>query len=175
MGQRRFLDKESINAAIRHLAAQVIKDGHENLALVGIKRRGVPIAERMLKVIKEVHNIDVAYGTLDITLYRDDLTQVADNPQFKGGEFNFELEGKRVVLIDDVLYTGRTIRAAMDALIHHGRPSKIELAVLVDRGWREFPIEANYAPHKIATSANEVVKVHLEEVDGHDDVEIVYL
>jgi pyrimidine operon attenuation protein / uracil phosphoribosyltransferase len=175
MGHRRFLDKASVHSAISHLAELVLKDGHENLALVGIKRRGVPIAERMVKIIKEKHGQDVKYGVLDITLYRDDLTQVADSPQYKGSEFNFELEGSRVVLVDDVLYTGRTIRAAMDALIRHGRPSKIELAVLVDRGWREFPIEANYAPHRIATSANEVVKVHLEEVDGKDEVEIVYL
>ncbi|MDF1662364.1 MAG: bifunctional pyr operon transcriptional regulator/uracil phosphoribosyltransferase PyrR [Planctomycetota bacterium] len=175
MGQRRFLDKESVQAAIEHLADQVVRDGFENLALVGIKRRGVPIAERMLKAIKEKHGKDVLYGVLDITLYRDDLTQIAEKPQFKGSDFNFELSGKRVVLIDDVLYTGRTIRAAMDALIRQGRPAKIELGVLVDRGWREFPIEANYAPHRIATSANEVVKVHLQEVDGEDDVEIVYL
>ena len=142
-------------------------------ALVGIKRRGVPIADRMVKSIKNRLGLDVKSGVLDITLYRDDLSQVADDPMIKGGEFSFPLEGMRVVLIDDVLFTGRTIRAAMDALIRHGRPAKIELAVLVDRGHREFPIEANYAPHRIATTDDEVVKVNLEEIDGEDFVEIV--
>ena len=155
----------------------VIRDGQKDLALVGIKRRGVPIAQRMCRYITKAHGITLPCGTLDITLYRDDLSQVAENPLIKGGEFSFALEGRRVVLIDDVLFTGRTIRAAMDGLIRHGRPAKIELAVLIDRGHREFPIEANYAPHRIATTMREVVKVHLEEIpgDGEDGVEIVYI
>lgn len=175
MSKRRFLDRESIAAAIDRLCEQVVHAGTENLAIVGIKRRGVPIAERMVKRIKELFGKDVKYGTLDITLYRDDLTQVADDPVIKGQDFDFKLEGTRVVLTDDVLYTGRTVRAAMDALIRHGRPAKIELAVLVDRGHREFPIEANYAPFRISTTDREVVKVHLDEVDGQEDVEIVYI
>ena len=171
---RCFLDKTSLNAAIQRLAEQTIAGGADNLALVGIKRRGVPIAERMKAHLKSKFDLDVKFGTLDITLYRDDLSQVAEDPLIKGEQLGFELEGMRVVLVDDVLFTGRTIRAAMDALIRHGRPAKIELAVLVDRGHREFPIEANYAPHRIATTDKEVVKVHLEEIDGRDDIEIVY-
>jgi len=172
---RQFLDKESVASAIERLAELVIQQGTEDLVLVGIKRRGVPIADRMVKYLKESHGLEIRSGTLDITLYRDDLSQIADSPVIKGGHFDFPLEGTRVVLIDDVLFTGRTIRAAMDALIRHGRPAKMELAVLVDRGWREFPIEANYAPHRIATTMKEVVKVHLEEIDGVDKVEINYL
>lgn len=175
MEKRQFLDKASVEAAIARLSEQVVRDGIDNLALVGIKRRGVPIAERMKRMIEKDHGVSVRCGTLDITLYRDDLSMLGENPQVKGGQFDFDLKGLRVVLIDDVLFTGRTIRAAMDALIRHGRPAKIELAVLVDRGWREFPIEANYAPHKIATTLKEVIKVHLEEIDGKDAVEIVYL
>lgn len=175
MEKRVFLDKASLQAAIKRLAEQVCRSGLDQLVLVGIKRRGVPIAQRMHAAIKAATGREVLIGDLDITLYRDDLTEVGSAPQVKGGQLNFPLEGKRVVLIDDVLYTGRTVRAALDAVISHGRPAKIELAVLVDRGHRELPIEANYAPHRIATSDDEVVKVQLEEVDGVDRVEIATL
>src|SRR5258708_17145934 len=142
------------------------------LALVGIQRGGVPLARRIADAIAEHEGARVPVGALDITFYRDDLSLVAQQPVVKGTDLPFDLNGSTVVLVDDVLYTGRTIRAAMDALVDFGRPQAIRLAVLVDRGHRELPIRADHGGKNVPTSREELVRVHLEEIDAEDGVEI---
>jgi pyrimidine operon attenuation protein/uracil phosphoribosyltransferase len=148
--------------------------GVEELALVGIRTRGVPIARRLAQAIKEINGHEVPTGALDITLYRDDLMRhpVGPQPVVRRTEIPFSIDGKRILLVDDVLYTGRTIRAALDALIDFGRPQSIQLVVLVDRGHRELPIKADYVGKNLPTAASESVQVHLMEVDGRDEVEV---
>ena len=148
--------------------------GIEELALVGIRTRGVPIARRLAQAIKEINGHEVPTGALDITLYRDDLMRHAVGPQpvVRRTEIPFSIDGKRILLVDDVLYTGRTIRAALDALIDFGRPQSIQLVVLVDRGHRELPIKADYVGKNLPTAASESVQVHLMEIDGRDEVEV---
>lgn len=169
-----ILDADGMRRAISRIAHEIIEKnkGVENLVLVGIRRRGVPLAERLAKRIKEIENREVPMGVLDITLYRDDLTTVTHQPVLHKTDIPFAIEGKIVVLTDDVLYTGRTIRAALDALIDLGRPKAIQLAVLVDRGHRELPIRADYVGKNVPTSGREIVSVHLNEVDGEDKVTI---
>jgi pyrimidine operon attenuation protein/uracil phosphoribosyltransferase len=140
------------------------------LALVGIQRRGVPLARRIAEAISENEGAAVPVGALDITFYRDDLSLIAQQPVVKGTDLPFDLNGATVVLVDDVLYTGRTIRAAMDALVDFGRPQAIRLAVLVDRGHRELPIRADHVGKNVPTSREEVVRVHVAEIDGEDAV-----
>jgi pyrimidine operon attenuation protein / uracil phosphoribosyltransferase len=149
--------------------------GVEELALVGIRTRGVPLAKRLAKAIHEINGHEVPTGALDITLYRDDLmrTAVGAQPVIRKTEIPFSIDDKRILLVDDVLYTGRTIRAALDALIEFGRPQVIQLVVLVDRGHRELPIKADYVGKNLPTSQTQSVQVHLMEVDGRDEVEIV--
>ncbi len=177
MARRKILDRRGVDACMDRLARDILLNcgDLERLAIIGIRRRGVPIADRVAAKIKEIDGRSPKTGALDITLYRDDLTLVAASgqPVVSKTEVPFPVQGLRVILCDDVLFTGRTVRAAMDALLALGRPSKIELAVLVDRGFRELPIEANYIADKIATTSEEVVKVHLAEVDGEDYIEIV--
>jgi pyrimidine operon attenuation protein/uracil phosphoribosyltransferase len=177
MSRRRILDKKAVDTCMDRLAREILKKGDrlEDLAIIGIRRRGVPIAERVAERIGEIKGARPRAGALDITLYRDDLTLVAAQPVVTKTEVEFPVEGLRVVLCDDVLYTGRTVRAAIDALLALGRPSKIELAVIVDRGFRELPIEANYVAEYVDTTSDEVVKVHLAEIDGEDFVEVVSL
>lgn len=172
---RRILDKKAVDTCMDRLARDILKKttNFDDLAIIGIRRRGVPIAERVAARILEIKGKAPRTGALDITLYRDDLTLVAAQPVVNRTEIDYPVEGLRVVLCDDVLYTGRTVRAAMDALLAIGRPARIELAVLVDRGFRELPIEANYVAEHVDTTANEVVKVHLAEIDGEDFIEIV--
>jgi pyrimidine operon attenuation protein/uracil phosphoribosyltransferase len=148
--------------------------GVEEIALVGIRTRGVPIARRLAQAIKEINGHEVPTGALDITLYRDDLMRHAVGPQpvVRRTEIPFSIDGKRILLVDDVLYTGRTIRAALDALIDFGRPQSIQLVVLVDRGHRELPIKADYVGKNLPTAASESVQVHLTEIDGRDEVEV---
>jgi pyrimidine operon attenuation protein/uracil phosphoribosyltransferase len=148
--------------------------GVEELALVGIRTRGVPIARRLAQAIKEINGHEVPTGALDITLYRDDLMRhpVGPQPVVRRTEIPFSIDGKRILLVDDVLYTGRTIRAALDALIDFGRPQSIQLVVLVDRGHRELPIKADYVGKNLPTAASESVQVHLMEIDGRDEVEV---
>ncbi|KKM12904.1 bifunctional pyrimidine regulatory protein PyrR uracil phosphoribosyltransferase [Clostridiales bacterium PH28_bin88] len=167
-----IMDSEKIRRALTRIAHEVIERnrGVDNLALIGIRRRGVPLAERLSRGIKEIEGAGVPVGILDITLYRDDLTTLAQQPVLHKTEVPFPVTGKRVVLVDDVLYTGRTVRAALDAIIDLGRPECIQLAVLVDRGHRELPIRADYVGKNVPTSRREVVAVHLEEVDGIDKV-----
>lgn len=177
MARRKILDKRGVDQCMERLARDILMNcgDLDKLAIIGIRRRGVPIAERIAAKIKEIDGRAPKSGALDITLYRDDLTLVAASgqPVVSKTEVNFPVEGLRVVLCDDVLFTGRTVRAAMDALLAIGRPAKIELAVMVDRGYRELPIEANYVAETLTTTAEEVVKVHLAEVDGADYIEIV--
>ncbi|MCO5168933.1 MAG: bifunctional pyr operon transcriptional regulator/uracil phosphoribosyltransferase PyrR [Planctomycetes bacterium] len=172
---RRILDKKAVDACMDRLARDILKRsrGLDDLAVIGIRRRGVPIAERVAARIKELEGHAPRTGALDITLYRDDLTLVAAQPVVSKTEIDYPVEGLRVVLCDDVLFTGRTVRAAMDALLAIGRPARIELAVLVDRGFRELPVEANYVAERVETTINEVVKVHLAEIDGEDFVEVL--
>jgi len=148
--------------------------GVEELALVGIRTRGVPIARRLAQAIAEINGHEVPTGVLDITLYRDDLMRHAVGPQplVRRTEIPFSIDDKKILLVDDVLYTGRTIRAALDALIDFGRPRSIQLVVLVDRGHRELPIKADYVGKNLPTSLAQSVQVHLLEVDGRDEVEI---
>ncbi len=166
-----------INRALTRIAHEIVESnkGAQNLALVGIHTRGVPIAEHLAGLIESFENVKPLLGKLDITLYRDDLSEIALQPVVKRTEVPFDIQGVRVVLCDDVLYTGRTARAALDALIDMGRPSVIQYAVLVDRGHRELPIRADFVGKNVPTSKQEVVKVKLESVDGEEGVDLMEL
>jgi pyrimidine operon attenuation protein / uracil phosphoribosyltransferase len=170
----KILDKNSIEKALKRMAHEIIENAAsmDGTVLIGIKNRGAYIAERLADKIKDITGSRPAVGALDITLYRDDLTQVSDTPVVHATEITFDIEGKRVVLVDDVLFTGRTIRCALDALIDFGRPKQIQLAVLVDRGHRELPIRADYVGKNVPTAAKELVEVRLAESDGKDEVVI---
>ena len=169
-----IMDEEQIRRALTRIAHEIIEKnkGIDNLAIVGIRRRGVPLAQRLSEIIKEIEGTNLPLGILDITLYRDDLTTLAQQPILHKTDVPFQVEGKKVILVDDVLYTGRTIRAALDALIDLGRPEVIQLAVLVDRGHRELPIRADYIGKNVPTSKKELVSVQLSEIDGQDQVDI---
>jgi pyrimidine operon attenuation protein / uracil phosphoribosyltransferase len=171
----RLLDKDTLNRSLMRIAHEILEKnkGTKGLCLVGIRNRGVYLANRLADYIEKIEKERVAVGTLDITLYRDDLTMIAQQPLVHKTEIDFDITGKNVVLVDDVLYTGRTIRAALDALVDLGRPRSIQLAVLVDRGHRELPIRAEYVGKNIPTSQNETVEVRLNEIDGSDEVVIV--
>jgi len=171
---RRIMTADEVRRATVRISHEIIEKhgGTDGLALVGIQRRGVPLARRIAAAIREHEGVDLPVGALDITFYRDDLSLVAQQPIVKGTDLRFDLNGSTVVLVDDVLYTGRTIRAAMDALVDFGRPHAIRLAVLVDRGHRELPIRADHVGKNVPTSREEVVKVKLEEVDGEDGVDL---
>lgn len=170
-----LMDSTEMGRALTRIAHEIIEQnkGAENLALVGIHTRGVPIAEYLANLIETFEGVTPQVGKLDITLYRDDLTEIALQPVVKKTEVPFDVEGMRIVLIDDVLYTGRTARAALDALIDMGRPAVIQYAVLVDRGHRELPIRADYVGKNLPTSKQEVVKVKLESIDGDEGVELM--
>ena len=161
-----------MNRAIRRMAIEVVERnrGLENLMIVGIRSRGVPIGERMTAEIEQMEGHPVPFGILDITLYRDDLTTIAPQPVVKPTKFPEPINDKVIVLVDDVLYTGRTVRAALDALIDFGRPRQVMLAVLIDRGHRELPIYADVIGKTVPTDADEVIKVKLAETDGEDEV-----
>lgn len=168
------LDPEAIRRAITRIAHEIIEqhEGTQNLAIVGIRTRGAVLAERLGKAISEIDGVEIPVGALDITLYRDDLTTIGPNPVVHQTEIPFEPADQKIVLVDDVLFTGRTVRAALDALVDYGRPAKIELAVLVDRGHRELPIRPDFVGKNLPTSAEEVVIVRLMETDGADEVVI---
>ncbi|MEA2164645.1 MAG: pyrimidine operon attenuation protein / uracil phosphoribosyltransferase [Thermoanaerobaculia bacterium] len=173
--KKRLLDGPRMNRAIRRMAIEILEKnrGTDDLIIVGIRSRGVPIAERMAKEIEEMEGHPVSSGILDITLYRDDLTTIAPQPVVKPTKLPEPIDDKIVVLVDDVLYTGRTIRAALDALIDFGRPKAVMLAVLIDRGHRELPIHADIIGKTVPTDANEVIKVKLTETDDEDEVLIM--
>jgi pyrimidine operon attenuation protein/uracil phosphoribosyltransferase len=168
----RILDAEKIRSTLTRIAHEILEKNKsaDDLALVGIRTRGVPMARRIAEIIREIGGHDVPVGVLDINLYRDDLSQIADLPILKKTDIPFRVGGKRIVLIDDVLFTGRTIRAALDALIDLGRPKVIQLAVLVDRGHRELPIRADIVGKNVPTSLDETIDVRFKETDGKDEV-----
>jgi len=170
-----IMDDKTIDRAITRVAHEILEKnkGTKNLALLGIRTRGVPLAERVLEKIKEIEGAELSLGILDITLYRDDLSTIAKLPIVNGTQIDFDINDKKLILIDDVLYTGRTVRAALDAIVDIGRPSSIQLMVLVDRGHRELPIRADYVGKNVPTSKKEIVKVNLKEVDGENSVLIV--
>jgi pyrimidine operon attenuation protein/uracil phosphoribosyltransferase len=169
-----IIDADGIRRIVTRIAHEIVErnKGVDDLVLVGIRRRGVPIAQRLARKIAEFEGKAPTEGTLDITLYRDDLSLVAHQPVLGATEIPVDVNGKVAVLVDDVLYTGRTARAAMDALIDRGRPRSIQLAVVVDRGHRELPIRADYVGKNVPTSRKEVIGVKLIEVDGVDSVVI---
>ena len=169
-----ILDSTSFNRVIKRIAHQIIEKNSDvqNIAIIGIKTRGVPIAERVAKSIFEIEKLKVNVGVLDITLYRDDLTHISPDPVINATDIPPDINNKTVVLADDVIYTGRTVRAAMDAVMNIGRPSKIELFTMVDRGHRELPIRADFVGKNIPTSHSEMIKVNLLEIDGKDNIEI---
>ncbi len=170
-----LMDADKIRRTLTRIAHEIIEKnkGTENLALIGIRRRGVPLARRLAENIKEIEGRPVNMGVLDITLYRDDLSTLAQQPVVHKTEVPFSVSGKKLVLVDDVLFTGRTVRAALDAIIDLGRPACIQLAVLVDRGHRELPIRADYVGKNVPTSRRkELVSVKLKEIDSLDSVVI---
>lgn len=169
-----IMDADQMRRAIVRISHEIIEknEGIENVVLVGIRTRGVPLAERLAKSIEAIENTKLQTGSLDITLYRDDLSSLAYNPIVHDTEIDFDLNGKTVVLVDDVLYTGRTIRAALDAIIDMGRPKAIQLAVMVDRGHRELPIRADYVGKNVPTSRKESIEVMLTEMGEADEVVI---
>jgi pyrimidine operon attenuation protein/uracil phosphoribosyltransferase len=171
----RLMSASEIERTLVRLAHQIVEksNGSEDLALIGIKRRGVPLAERLAKLIAGIEKRPVDTGTLDIQFYRDDLTTAGVRPVVTPGAIGFDVGGRDVVLCDDVLYTGRTIRAALDALFDHGRPRRVQLAVLIDRGHRELPIEATYVGKTVPTSSREIIEVKFREVDNDEQVLLV--
>lgn len=171
----KILDKDTLQRSLMRIAHEILEKnkGTQDLCLVGIRNRGAFLAKRLADCVGKIESAEVPVGILDITLYRDDLTLIAAGPLVHKTEIDFDINDKNVVLVDDVLYTGRTVRAALDALMDFGRPKSIQLAVLIDRGHRELPVRADYAGKNIPTAKNETVEVRLEEVDGRDEVVIV--
>ncbi|MBI4747759.1 MAG: bifunctional pyr operon transcriptional regulator/uracil phosphoribosyltransferase PyrR [Acidobacteria bacterium] len=171
----RLMDAPQMNRVLARMASEIVERNHgsQDLLLTGIRRRGVPLAERMADRIAELEGSRPPVGILDITLYRDDLTLVASAPVVNQTEMPEDITSYTIVLVDDVLYTGRTIRAALDALFHIGRPKCVQLAVMVDRGFRELPIQADYIGEKVATKASEIVKVMIDSIDDINQVLIV--
>lgn len=168
----KVLDEKSIEKAITRISHEILERNKEagELVIVGIRNRGEYLGNRIVRSIEKIQGTKIPFGILDITLYRDDLTEIAEQPILKETKINFDITHKKVVLVDDVLFTGRTIRCAMDQLIDFGRPSVIQLAVLIDRGHRELPIKADYVGKNVPTALNEVVEVKLMEVDDTDEV-----
>ena len=172
-GSRQVMDARAIERALVRIAHEILERNKdtEQLAFVGIRSRGVHLAERIRRAIQEIEaGTLVPFGVVDITLYRDDLDRGLQNPVVQGTDIPFAVDGRRILLVDDVLFTGRTVRAAMDALVDFGRPQSIQLAVLVDRGHRELPIRADFVGKNLPTSLGEQVRVRLAEVDGQDEV-----
>ncbi|HEY8393226.1 MAG TPA: bifunctional pyr operon transcriptional regulator/uracil phosphoribosyltransferase PyrR [Thermaerobacter sp.] len=171
----RIMDKEALRRALIRIAHEIVERNRDldQVVFIGIRRRGVPMAQRLARAIEEFEGRKLPVGILDITLYRDDLSRLSEKPRVNKTEVPFPVEGKHVILCDDVLYTGRTIRAALDAIFDLGRPQTVQLAVLVDRGHREIPIRADYVGKNVPTSRREVIECRLEEVDGVDEVWIM--
>lgn len=170
--KKEIIDAKGIKRALTRIAHEIVEKnkGTDNLVLVGIRTRGVPLARRLAARIKEFEGIEIPVGILDITLYRDDLSTIANQPIVHQTEIPFDITGKKIVLVDDVLFTGRTVRAALDALVDLGRPKAIQLAIMVDRGHRELPIRADFVGKNLPTSRNEVISVNLKEIDGSDKI-----
>jgi pyrimidine operon attenuation protein/uracil phosphoribosyltransferase len=170
-----LLSASEIERTLVRLAHEIVEknNGVQNLALVGIRRRGIPLAQRVAAILERIEKCPVPVGTLDITLYRDDLSTIGHKPQVKPKELECDIVGKDVVLVDDVLYTGRTIRAALDALFDCGRPRRVQLLVLIDRGHRELPIEATFVGRRVQTTKQEVIEVKLQDTDESEKVMLV--
>lgn len=175
MPEKIILSSEDIRRALVRIAHEILErnKGAQELVFVGMRTRGVPLAKRLAQLIQNFENVIIPVGALDISLYRDDLASLNLKPVVKRTDIPANITDKRVILVDDVLYTGRSIRAAMDALIDLGRPKFIQLAVLIDRGHREFPIRADYVGKNIPTSRYEEIKVYVKEIDGRDEVAIL--
>ena len=171
----KIMDVKAIGRSMRRIALEIVEynKSMEDVYLVGIKSRGVPMADRLSIYLKEIEKLDVKTGIIDISLYRDDLSKVAENPVHNGTHIDFEVENAKIILIDDVLYTGRTVRAAIDAILDIGRPKEIQLCVLIDRGHKELPIRADYIGRSVPTSSEEIIKVSFMETDGEENVKIV--
>lgn len=169
-----LLDEEAIKRTLRRISHEIIEKnkGVEDIVLIGIRRRGYPIAEKIAENIKQFEGVQVPVGSVDITLYRDDLTTLGDKPLLKDKHLGVDVQDKNVILVDDVLYTCRTARAAIDAVIDTGRPLCIQLAVLIDRGHKELPIRADYVGKNIPTSKDELVSVNISDIDNDDSVKI---
>ncbi|MDN5344276.1 MAG: pyrimidine operon attenuation protein / uracil phosphoribosyltransferase [Clostridia bacterium] len=170
--KNQIMDANGLRRVLTRMAHEILERnrGPENLVLIGVRRRGVPLAERLQQLINEFEGVQVPLGALDITLYRDDLTTLNIQPSLNKTEIPFAIGGKKVVLVDDVLFTGRTVRAALDALMDLGRPRNIQLAVIIDRGHRELPIRADFVGKNVPTSRKEEIAVQLKEIDGVDQV-----
>lgn len=173
----RLMSASEIERTLVRLAHEIVEknEGARNLGLIGIKRRGVPLAQRLAVLIETIEKHPVETGMLDISFYRDDLTTSGPRPIVNRSDIGFDVNGRDIVLMDDVLYTGRTIRAALDALFDHGRPKSVQLLVLIDRGHRELPIQATFTGRNIPTSSREIIEVKLREVDGDEQVLLVEL
>jgi pyrimidine operon attenuation protein/uracil phosphoribosyltransferase len=173
--KKQLMSASEIDRTLVRLAHEILEktSDHNQLAFIGIKRRGVPLANRLAAKIENLEGVRIPVGTLDINLYRDDLSTVSERPVLQGKQIEFPVVGKDVILMDDVLYTGRTIRAALDALFDHGRPARVQLLVLIDRGHRELPIEARYIGRMVQTSAREIIEVKFQEVDAAEKVMLV--
>ncbi|MCS7042988.1 MAG: bifunctional pyr operon transcriptional regulator/uracil phosphoribosyltransferase PyrR [Bryobacteraceae bacterium] len=170
-----LMSASEMDRTLVRLAHEVLEKTNDpaNLAFIGIRRRGVPMAERIARKIESLENIRVPVGAIDITLYRDDLSTIGPKPVVAATQIDFPITGKDVILMDDVLYTGRTVRAALDALFEHGRPARVQLLVLIDRGHRELPIEAQFIGRKVPTSSREIIEVKFQEIDGVEKVMLV--
>lgn len=170
-----LMSSTEIDRTLQRLAHEIVEKsgGTANLALIGIRRRGVPLAQRISRSMLNIDHVEVPVGTLDITLYRDDLSKIASQPVLHSSEIPFTMDDKDVLLVDDVLYTGRTVRAAMNGLFDLGRPKRVRMAVLIDRGHRELPIEASFVGRTVQTSDTEIVEVRLHEIDREDRVMLV--
>jgi pyrimidine operon attenuation protein/uracil phosphoribosyltransferase len=164
------LDARGIELAVKRIGLEILEanQGLADVAVVGIHRRGVPLGQRLIRYFREHERVEVPFGTVDITLYRDDAGLMLPQPQLNSTEIDFDVTGRKLVLVDDVLFTGRTVRAALDAIIDYGRPRRIQLAVLVDRGLRELPIRADFVGKAVDTTPDQTVQVHLLETDGED-------
>lgn len=170
-----IMDGDAVNRALTRISFEIIEKnkGAKHICLVGIQRRGVVLAQRIAKKIEDIEGAKIPVGVLDITFYRDDLSMLDEHPMVTGTEISFPIEGSTVVLVDDVLYTGRTVRAAIDALMELGRAQVIQLAILIDRGHRELPIRADFVGKNVPTAKNEIIEVMVQEVDGQEGVAIL--
>jgi pyrimidine operon attenuation protein / uracil phosphoribosyltransferase len=170
-----LMDEKALNDAIEKLSCEIAEDfGNDpDFAIIGIRTRGVIIAQRLRKIIGEKTGKIAEIGILDITLYRDDLSTLAEHPIVRPSALPFDVDGKKIILVDDVIYTGRTIRAALDQIVDYGRPAQVKLVAFVDRGWREYPIQPDYTALKIETTNDQIVQVRLSEIDGDEKVTLL--
>ncbi len=173
--KKQLMSASEIDRTLVRLAHEVLERTTDlpQLAFIGVKRRGVPLAQRLAAKIQSLEGFEIPVGILDINLYRDDLSTVGDRPVVHAKQIDFSVVGKDIILMDDVLYTGRTIRAALDALFDHGRPARVQLLALIDRGHRELPIEARYVGRMVQTSSTEIIEVKFQEIDGQEKVMLV--